>query len=228
MTLKGKKPLKIDSLPGILLNVAQTANGIAFSKWIVAFGDPRQTFLITASFPQERAAQLSQALKTAVLSAKRDNSVPPPADAGLPFTVNAGHKLKLTRSMGKMLLYTRDGVIPAKSIEDPLLVIAPSMGNIVVPDRKEYSLKRLQQTAKLTDITVESHEPFRVDAWEGFESVAKAKDAGTGTPLMLYQAMLFEGNSYILFQGIVGEKESATYLQEFMAVARNIKQKSDK
>jgi nitrogen fixation protein len=228
MTLRGKKPVKIDGLPGVLLNVAQTANGIAFSKWIVAFGDSRQTFLITASFPQARAAQLSQPLRTAVLSAKRDNSVLPPADAGLPFTVNAGKKLKLTRSMGKMLLYTKDGVIPAKSLEDPLLVVAPSMGDIVVSDRKEYSLKRLQQTAKLTNITVESHEPLRVDAWEGFESVAKAKDATTGTPLTLYQAMLFEGNSYILFQGIVGEKESAAYLQEFMAAARNIKRKSSR
>jgi hypothetical protein len=44
-----------------------------------------------------------------------------------------------------------------------------------------------------------------------------------GTPLTIYQVMLFEGQSYILIQGIVGTKIRDEYLADFQAMARSFK-----
>ena len=43
-----------------------------------------------------------------------------------------------------------------------------------------------------------------------------------GIALRVYQVMLFESESYILLQGLVGEKLADEFLPEFKAMARSL------
>ncbi|MEK6246587.1 MAG: hypothetical protein N2C12_00310, partial [Planctomycetales bacterium] len=121
MTLLAKEAVKIDGDAGVLLSVSQNAYGTEFSKWILAFGNENETRIVTATFPESEEANLSSHLKSVVLSTRIDDTVAPTPGADVGFVIAASQKLKLTdvSSIGKMLMYTKDGVIPAKSPTDP-------------------------------------------------------------------------------------------------------------
>lgn len=227
MTLHSKENVEIDGNTGILLNVTQAAHGIEFVKWIITFGNEKETKMVTATFPQSHETILSAQLKSILLSAKSYDGPSPTPGADVGFTIAASDKMKLTRGMGKMLLYTKEGVIPVKLPEDPLFVAAPSLSNVPIQDKRQFSTQRLFQTANTKISSVTSINPIIVDGLDGYELIANASDVASGTPLVVYQVILFEDDSYILIQGLVGAKLSAEYLPEFKTMARSLARKPE-
>ncbi len=223
MTLKSKENISIDGSKGILINLTQTAYGIEFTKWIVVFGDENQTKMVTATFPQAKAAKLSAILKSAVLTAKNDTTPLPPLGSDMGYQIVASDKVKITRGIGKTLMYTKDGVIPAKSLADPLFIVAPSFSQVAIANKQEFATRRLAQTRSIKIDSITTTNPITIDGLDGFEIVADAQDSVSGTPLAMYQVMLFDNKSYILMQGIVGTKIRDEYLPEFKAMARSFK-----
>jgi hypothetical protein len=59
----------------------------------------------------------------------------------------------------------------------------------------------------------------------GYEIVAKAVDAKSGAPTLVYLVMLYEDQSYFILQGMVRESASATFLEVFRKSARTFKKK---
>jgi hypothetical protein len=225
MILLSKETVNIDGQQGILLQVMQKAYGIEFQKWIFVIGDSEKTIMINATFPKSLEAQLSSRLKSVVMSAKLDQGTPPAPGDDLPLTVTASPKLRLTQGIPKSLMYTKDGVIPAKSPEDPLFIVAPSFSQVAIMDKRAFAQQRLLQTAETKLTAIKSTRPISIDGLSGYESLADAEDVNSGTPLTFYQVMLFDEDSYILMQGLVGAKLSSTYMPEFMAMARSLKRK---
>jgi hypothetical protein len=223
MTLRSRENVTIDGNKGILISLTQTAYGIEFAKWIVAFGNEKETKMVTATFPRAKTAKLSAPLKSVVLTAKNDLTQPPTLGSNVGFQIVASDKVKLARSMGKMLLYTKDGTIPAKSPEDPLFIVAPSFSQMAIVDRKQFATQRLSQTRSIKIESVTTTEAIKIDGLDGYEIVANAQDTNTGTPVVMYQVMLFDDRSYTLIQGIVGTKVRDEYLPEFKAMARSFK-----
>lgn len=225
MTLVSKKHVEIDGNTGVLIGVTQTAYGTEFAKWIVAFGNEKETKMVTATFPKAHTDKLSAQLKSVVLSARLDIAAPPTPGADVGFTIAASDKLKLTRGIGKMLMYTKDGVIPAKSPEDPLFIAAPSLSKVPIQDKRQFSVQRLFQTAHTKISSVTETNAITIDGLDGYELVADAEDADSGTPLVVYQVVLFDDGSYLLIQGLVSAKGSTEYLPEFKAMARSLTRK---
>jgi hypothetical protein len=215
MTLKSKENVSIDGSKGILINLTQTAYGIEFAKWIVAFGNDKETKMVTATFPKANAAKLSAILKSVVLSAKNDTNPPPLLGSDVGFKIVASQKVKLTRVIGKMLMYTKDGTIPAKSPADPLFIVAPSFSQVAIAHKKEFATRRLSQTGNLKINSITTTEAVSIDSLDGYEIVADAQDPTSGTPITIYQVMLFDNKSYILIQGMIGTKIRDEYLPEY-------------
>ncbi len=147
MHLKNEESVRIDGDTGVLVYATQTANETEFAKWILAFGDEKETRLITATFPKAREARLSGQLRLVLLSARLDVASPPTPRDDVGFTIVASKKMKASRSVGKTLAYTRDGVIPAKSPEEPLFIVGTSLSRVSIPDQRQFSVERLRQTA---------------------------------------------------------------------------------
>lgn len=225
MELRSREERLIDGLPGLLLHVRQRANETPFLKWLVAFGDETQTYLVTATFPEARQAQLSGTLKAVALSARRAQMEAPAPGADLPFTLTPSSKLKITPVPGKMLAFTREGVLTTRTPEDPLFIAAPSLGAVTVADKRAFAQQRLQQTAATRVTTVSSHEPIRIADLDGYESVAEAVDAASGMPMVVYQVLLFEQDAYVLMQGLVGALQREEYLPEFKAMTRSFQRR---
>jgi hypothetical protein len=224
MKLKSTQNVSIDGNKGILINLNKTAYGTKFSKWIFTFGDETETKIIIATFPQAKAAKLSPILKSVLLTAKNDTSVPPALGSDVGFKIVA-NKLTLTRSIEKTLMYTKDGMIPAKSPEDPLFIVAPSLSELAIADKKEFATQRLAQTKSIQINSITSTAPITIDGLDGYEIVADAKDLTSDTPITVYQVMLFDAPSYVLIQSFVGTKIADEYLPEFKAMARSFTKK---
>jgi len=222
MTLVSKENVEIEGNKGVLVSVTQTAHGTEFAKWIVAFGNEKETKMVTATFPKDHEAELSAQLKSVVLSARLDVTPPPTPGADVGFTIVASEKVKLTRGVGKMLAYTKDGVIPAPSPEAPLFIAAPSLSQVPIADKRQFSVQRIFQTAHTKITSVTATNAITIDGLDGYEIVADAEDADSGIPIVVYQVVLFDDKSYILVQGLVGTRFREEYLPEFKAMARSL------
>ena len=224
-TLLSREDVEVDGLPGILVHFEQPAGGKVFLKWSLVFGDDRKTTMVTATFPKSHEEELSARLKSAVLSARIDRAASSDAGADLPFTISASPKLKLTPAISNMLAYTKDGVIPAKSPKDPMFGVARALGKVVVGDKPQFAERRLRGTARTKGLVVQSTDAITIAGLDGYESLAEAEDVKSGTPLIVYQVILFDEGSYILMQGLVATELRDEYLPEFKAMARTFQRK---
>jgi hypothetical protein len=204
------------------LNISQSANGQKFLKWILVFGNEQNTNVITATFPTENAAKLSETLKKVVL-ATAPSSILPAKVSSLPFTITAPAGLspvKKIAAVGKAAAFTKDGNIPTADPTDPLFIVAPSLGAVPIEDSKAYATKRLNVYAQLEIGTVTSTNEISIDNLSGWEIAADARDRQTQAPLKVYQIMLFpKQGGYVLMTGIVGDKQAELYLPKFKEMA---------
>lgn len=219
MTLVSREEVRIEGFPALLLAVEQSAYGTDFSKWMLVFGDETETRMVMATFPKADATGLSARLRDAVLGTKLAEVGPP--DVGFALTPSPG--LKPATAFGKSLLFTREGTIPLKSREDPLFIAGPSIAKVPEGDAKTLAVRRIAQTEGTKVGALLESNAVRIDGLDGWELVAEATDAGTGTPLVVYQTMLFEKDRYLLLQGIAGAKARDEWLPEFRAMARSLR-----
>jgi len=225
MELRSKKPVKFDSQTGFLLHVAQRAYGRQFLKWLVVFGDEKETKMVTATFPASHAESLSKPLRKVVLSvvvSKSNRETSP-----LPFSIQAVDGLlpvKKITAMGKVAMFTKNGKIPNTSPDDPMFVIAPSLGNVPIANPKQFSIQRLHRTAHTDIESVTSISKVKIDQLQGFEVIANGQDQDSKAELLVYQLMLFPPDGgYVLMTGLVGKTIGETYLPKFMQMAKTYK-----
>lgn len=228
ISLISKQSVKIDNQSGLLLNVAQSAYGQKFLKWIVVFGDEQNTRIVTATFLSNNATKLGAQLKKVVLAASLRTSLAP-AVSSLPFTIAAVEGLSPVESatgLGKVAAFTKDGKIPTAAPTDPLFIVAPSLGAVPVLDQKAFATRRLSGYP-ITDTVVKSTSEIAIDNLTGWEIVADGRDRQTKAPLTIYQIVLYpKPGGYVLMTGIVGDKQAQLYLPKFKATAltyRNLK-----
>lgn len=222
MTLHSKDNVEIDGKSGVLLGVTQNAYGTDFAKWILAIGNETQTSMVTATFPQTEGANLSEEMKAVVLSTKIDDTSATTTSADVGFAIAPSPKLKVVRGIGKMLIYTTDGTIPAKSRKDALFIAARSFSTVSVDDTRQFAVKRLFQTAHTKIGAVSYNNEITIDGLDGYEILAEGEDADSGTPLKVYQVLLYDDGSYILIQGLAGANVADDYLPEFKAMAQSL------
>jgi hypothetical protein len=223
LRLKSKENVSIDGNPGLLINLTQTAYGNEFTKWVVIFGNDRVTKIVTAAFPTAHAGNLSARLKSVLLSAKLDATPPSASGSDVGFTIAASEKVKSVPGVGKMLAYTKDGIIPANSPADPLFIVTPSFSEMAISDKRQFAIQRLLKISHTKIDSITATTAIKIDGLDGYEIVADAKDATSDTPLVIYQVMLFDDRSYILMQGLVGTKGRAEYLPAFQSMAHSFK-----
>jgi hypothetical protein len=221
--LISKQSVKIDNQSGFLLKVSQSAYGQKFLKWILVFGNDRDTKIVTATFPIEIAPKLSDNLKKVIL-AVAPSKIATPDVSSLPFTVTAVEGLvRVTKvtAFGKAAAFTKDGNMPSSSvITDPLLIVTPSLGAVPVGDQKSFAQQRLSNYPQIEIEKVTTTNEISIDNLTGWEITADARDLKTKAPLKIYQVMLFpKSGGYTLIVGMVGDKQAELYLPKFKAVA---------
>lgn len=225
LSLIGRSEIKVGEYPALLAHVSQRAQGVAFQKWILLFGDQQESVMLTATFPAARARALSATMKASLLTAIWERGKNVPAEEGLTFSVNEAGGLKLTKRIANALLYTKSQIIPNKSVDEPLFVVAQAVSKVNAADAENIAFARVKQINTLTDIAVETSNKVVVDGLEGYEIIAGAKDRDSGEPMTVYQTMLFDGDTYYLMQGIISRRAGDAHLPAFKEMAASFKRR---
>ncbi len=227
ISLISQKNVKVDNRNGLLLNVSQSAYGQKFLKWLLVFGDEQSTNIILATFPEQYAAKMSEPLKKIVLGVSATESAA--SVSSLPFSVTAVEGLSFVQKasgMGKAAMFTKDGNMPLTSPNDPLFIVAPSLGAVPIPDRKAFASRRLSGYPDTEIVSITSMTEISIDNLSGWEIVANGRDRKTKVPLVLHQVVLFpNAGGYILTIGIVDSKQAQVYLPKFRAMALSYRNK---
>lgn len=226
MALLDKQEIKVGGADGLLVKIRQNAAGTEFLKWILVFGDAKESVVITAAFPQEHETALSERMRASILTAEwdREKSVTP--FEGLNFTFGEKGDLKFAKRVGGALLFTESGeFVPSENVDEPLLVVAQSVSEAAADNLEKFAETRILQTSTLTDFKIEQSNKIVIDDLDGYEITAKAKDKKSGRSMVIYQAMLFEGRNYFLVQGLVSDKNRQPYLEIFKEMAKTLERK---
>jgi hypothetical protein len=223
IALISKESIKIANQPGLLLQISQSAYGEKFVKWVLVFGDEKNTSLATATFLDRNTAKFSEPLKQALLAVTPSSSSDTPAVSSLPFSITAVAGLTpvaAATGLGKVAAYTKDGNLPVANPTDPLFIVTPSVAIVPVADRKSFATRRLSNYPQ-TDITrVTSTKQISIDNIPGWEISANGRDRQSKSALKLYQIVLFpDRGGYVVLIGIVGDKQAETYLPKFKTMA---------
>jgi hypothetical protein len=229
LSLISQQPIKISNQNGLLLQLEQSVFSQRVQKWIVVFGDEKNTYWITAAFLQEDAPKLSEPLKKIVLATTISSAKP--GSSSLPFSIKAVDGLTMAQGLsglGKAVGFTKDGQMPQTSPQDPIFIVAPSLGDVLVGDRQKFADRRLYQYRGTKINAITSRNEISIDNLAGWEMEAIGQDQKTKTLLRLYQVMLFpKQGGYVLMTGIVGDKQASVYLPKFKAIAQTYKNSPD-
>jgi len=103
----------------------------------------------------------------------------------------------------------------------PLFVVGASLGPAPPGELKTFAHQRLQQTATLAGIQVQSGQPIEMDGLQGYALEAAAQDQTSQAPMAVYQVLLLKGGQggYYLMQGLVGARQATHWIRVFRQAA---------
>ncbi len=192
MNLVSKTEVNIADYNGLLINLNQTANGMEFSKHILIYGTDSATTIINGVFLMD-SLKLGEKIKKSILSTFIDNSLIVNPREALDYSIDeiVGN-LKFKAVMGNSTLLNRDLKTPTESVDKATLIIDKSFVNIVIPDKKEFCISRLQKyPSKYSLKSKTSLKPIEIDNLTGYELFATNYDDEKEE---MYQVILFDEN----------------------------------
>ncbi len=225
MVLLKKDSVVVGGRTGVLAQVEQNFQEAKYLKWLLLFGDGKESVLITAAFPKELQNHLSGAMKASILTARLDSQKNVSPTEGMNFSITEKGGLRLAKRMANLLLYTLNAIFPSKDLNDPIFVVGQSLREIGISDVEGFAKARVLQTAEVTDVVVEQSNKVTIDNLKGYEIVAKARDQQSGRRMLIYQVILFEGQGYYLMQGLVSSENGQSSLVVFKEMAGTFSRK---
>jgi hypothetical protein len=225
MSALNKQEVKVNGQSGLLVQIRHNLSVGEFLKWILVFGDEKESVIITATFPKEFENELSEKMKASILTATWDREKNISPTEGLNFTVSEKGDLKLAKRFINMLAFTKGGVFPDKAVNNPLLTVGQSVSKFEISDPEGFARARILQTTSVTGIEIEQSSKVTIDNLNGYEMVAKGKDNESGQPMVIYQTILFESQSYYIMLGLISTRQGETYLTAFREMARSFKRR---
>jgi hypothetical protein len=108
----------------------------------------------------------------------------------------------------------------------PFMILGLSASeNLVVSDRKAFAEHRITKTATVETISVNQSTPVQIGGLSGYTTTASGEGADAGTPLSIYQVLLFDTSGYCVIQGITPSAKKNTYMPVFEKIAKTFKMK---
>lgn len=225
VVLKNKEGLLVNGLTGLLLTLEQTANGIVFTKYVLAFGDNKATTMVNGAFPKEMT-RLGVQILTSLRSIVKDTEPNVDVEASSPFTIDTrGTKMNIGGSISGTLMYTVDGKVPTQSSDKTSFMVGHSLAIPASPDKKQVALHRMRTLPfSNMEIAETNVSEILIDGLSGYEIIGVGFSKTNGTEAAVYQVMLFTDSGYYILLGIA-EADRTQNLAMFKKLARSFTRK---
>jgi hypothetical protein len=224
MTLLSSTKEIVDGRQALVMKVSQEATGSTVYKWMIVSGTAKTSVMIVGTFPTTYDAEIGDAIKASLLSARwTAAAVPPDPFEGLPFRIASSPALKIAGRMSNLLMLNETGQMTPQGPDAAIFAVGSSVAAADLGDLKAFSRARAGQTKQLKIVRVLREGSTTIDGVAGYELVAEGADAATGRPVTLYQVVLPDPSGYILMQGLVAPGRAPVMVPEFRKVAQTFR-----
>jgi hypothetical protein len=214
-----REPIQLNIGKGFILSGTQTINKARYRKWLLVMAAGNVTALVTVQVPDQDPAYPDKALRDTLTTLALRDTVPDAEQLSLlPFVIADMAGFHIDEVLpGRALMLADKPADPGpdqakgqskdQSKDTPKLnarlFIAAMPGGPAEPgDRSNFARTIFQQIVGIKDVQIQDAEPLRIGSQQGFETLAKAKDAQSDTDVMVVQWLRFGTAGFLQMVGI--------------------------
>jgi hypothetical protein len=215
--LDKREPITLSAGKGVLLSGWQMADGTRYRKYLLLASAEDLTALITVQVPEQDTTYPDRVVRAALATMAVRAKVPQSEELSLlPFAVGdfAGFQIDgVLRGRALML-----GEVPPAGANDgasdgakdgaggnahPHLLIAAIPGGPTDPaDRGNFARLAFDDIGGIRNVHLTMSEPLRVNGQPGYQTMADAQDARSGTDVKVVQWLRFGSGGFLQMIGI--------------------------
>jgi hypothetical protein len=220
-TVDKREPIDIKDGKGFLITGTEVADDkTRYRKWLLVAALADVTALVSVQVPEQEHAYSEKVLRAALATLTVRANVPDAERLSrLPFTVGdlAGFRISdVLPGRAVMLIDARPNSDQQDNsgftLNARLMAAAMMDGPSEPGDRASFARVTFDSIVGIKDIHVQMSEPLRLGGQPGYQILAQAKDANTGTDLMVVQWLRFGSGGYL---EIVGMGRADVWNDEF-------------
>src|SRR6516225_6223224 len=192
-----RDPIEFPAGKGFVLSGRQTIEKERYRKWLLIASTDNLTALVNVQIPEQAANYSEEAVRAAFVTLAVRPQIPEAEQLSLiPFRIE------------ELAVFHVEDVLPGRAI---VLVDPPSQsaegagatakarmfisvlvgGPEEAADRDNFARVAFGQIVGIKDVHLQDSGPLRIASQPGYQTLAKAKDAGTGTDVMVVQWLRF-------------------------------------
>ena len=194
MTITLREPMTFKDGRGILVLGPKVTDGVKRHEALLLAGVSGLTALVSVQMIEASHATITDAVVREALKTLAVRQVPDSEMLGvLPYKLGnlAGFRVVRTAQNGTAIL-TQGPNDSVTDVEQPFLLIGIAGGEAPKPEDRDAFARRLFSVAPgIKDIKITRAEPLRIGQMPGYEIVAEAKDARSGTDVNTVQWLRF-------------------------------------
>ena len=203
-----REPVELPAGKGFVLSGRQTIEKERYRKWLLIASADDVTALVNVQVPEQAANYSEEAVRAAFATlAVRPHIPETELLALIPF------------SIGELAGFHIEDVLPGRAIVlvDPasqtadgggatakgrMFISAIPGGPEEAADRGNFARVAFGQIVGIKDVQLQDAGPLRIASQPGYQTLAKAKDAGTGADVMVVQWLRFGSGGFLRMIGI--------------------------
>jgi len=179
-----------------LLEVTQSTRGLDFGKHILVFPQEGSTIIVNGIIPIELIETHGDMVKDVVLSVVYDATLVVDPFETLPYTINVEEtKLLYATTISGASIYSVDGSVPTESEDKTSLIVANSLGEVLISNREAFSAEAIRSLPGYSNLNIVSTEEVIINNIEGIETVLMAINED-GNEEQIFHTILFSNDKY--------------------------------
>jgi len=234
VTLEKREAMELGFGKGFLLTGSQTAEKTKYRKWLLVASASDLTALVTVQVPAQDSTYPDRVVRAALATLSVRSTVPEAEELGLlPFLVGdlAGLRVDDVLRGRAVMLSDKPGgkdsppETNAGALDVRLLIAAMPGAPPESENRANFARLSFNEIGGIKEVRVTVSEPLRISGQSGYQTLAEAKDARTGTDVMVVQWLRFGGGGYLQMVGIARADTWTTALARLRTVRDSIELK---
>jgi len=203
-----REPVELPSGKGFVLSGRQTIEKERYRKWLLIASADDVTALVNVQVPEQAANYSEEAVRAAFATlAVRPHIPETELLALIPFSIRelAGFHIEDVLPGRAIVLVdpasqTADGA--GATAKGRMFISALPGGPEEAADRGNFARVAFGQIVGIKDVQLQDAGPLRIASQPGYQTLAKAKDAGTGADVMVVQWLRFGSGGFLRMIGI--------------------------
>lgn len=213
VSLEKREPFKLNVGKGLLLTARQVADKTHYHKWLLVAAVSDVTALITVQAPEQDSIYSDRVVREALATLSVRAKVPEAEQLGLlPFAVGdlagfhvdgviRGRAVMLSDQQGETAKDAANAT-PEDSTAAHLLIAAVPGGPTELDDHANFARLSFNEIGGIRNVHITVSEPLRIGGQSGYQTMAEATDARSGTNVMVVQWLRFGSGGFLQMIGV--------------------------